>query len=622
MQLKKVILENFRGFRNATTISVESDITAFLGKNDAGKSSILDALNIFFNDGIEKDDATIGGDPTRVKIACVFSDIPETIIIDATNETSLVQEYLLNSEGDLEIEKIYDCTLAKPKISEIVACAEHPSDENFNDLLSLKIAELKRRATSLGVDLHAVNQTVSADIRHAIWNSRDQHCETTRIPLMKEDGKKIYEALSKKLPFYALFKADRTSTDQDSEAQNPMKVAIQEVTARMEESFSQIKEEVEEELNQIAFKTVEKAMELSPEIAHTLTPRINTKKLDSLFSVSLTGDDDIPVNKRGSGVRRLLLLSFFRAEVERKLLEEENTERGVIYAIEEPETSQHPSNQRLLLEAFSDLACNSSIQVLLTTHTPALAQTLDENKLRFVKKIGNTPSVLLVHSEEIRTEVTASLGILPDNKVKLFIGVEGCNDIEFLKAVSKSYAALNSERYIDLEKAEKDGEIVFIPVGGSNLRLWVNRLNDLTRPQIYFMDRDNEPPQRAKYQEEYDSLIREGHRAFITQRKELENYIALSILRRIYPNYSGTGAPFENVPMLFAKAAHEASGSPNTWEQILEDTKKFEKKESNAKKQLNKNIASQMNTFELLRENDPEGELDTWLTTIKNLLAN
>lgn len=48
MQLKKVILENFRGFRNATTISVESDITAFLGKNDAGKSSILDALNIFF----------------------------------------------------------------------------------------------------------------------------------------------------------------------------------------------------------------------------------------------------------------------------------------------------------------------------------------------------------------------------------------------------------------------------------------------------------------------------------------------------------------------------------------------------------------------------------------------
>ena len=48
MRLEKVILENYRGFRMATTINIESDITAILGKNDAGKSSILDALNVFF----------------------------------------------------------------------------------------------------------------------------------------------------------------------------------------------------------------------------------------------------------------------------------------------------------------------------------------------------------------------------------------------------------------------------------------------------------------------------------------------------------------------------------------------------------------------------------------------
>ncbi|MHB8392242.1 MAG: AAA family ATPase [Acidobacteriaceae bacterium] len=33
--------------------------------------------------------------------------------------------------------------------------------------------------------------------------------------------------------------------------------------------------------------------------------------------MTLTGDDQIPINKRGSGVRRLVLLSFFRAEAER-----------------------------------------------------------------------------------------------------------------------------------------------------------------------------------------------------------------------------------------------------------------------------------------------------------------
>ena len=130
MRLEKVILENYRGFRMATTINIESDITAILGKNDAGKSSILDALNVFFNGGIEKDDACVTGDSSNVKISCVFSDLPETIIIDTTNNTQLTQEYLLNADGFLEIEKLYDCTLAKPKEKGIFAVAMHPATEN------------------------------------------------------------------------------------------------------------------------------------------------------------------------------------------------------------------------------------------------------------------------------------------------------------------------------------------------------------------------------------------------------------------------------------------------------------------------------------------------------------
>lgn len=97
MRLEKVILENYRGFRMATTINIESDITAILGKNDAGKSSILDALNVFFNGGIEKDDACVTGDSSNVKISCVFSDLPETIIIPNSVKESprLVHKFVL-----------------------------------------------------------------------------------------------------------------------------------------------------------------------------------------------------------------------------------------------------------------------------------------------------------------------------------------------------------------------------------------------------------------------------------------------------------------------------------------------------------------------------------------------
>jgi len=48
MKLKEVKLQNFRGYKNETTISFEN-LNVFIGRNDAGKSSILNALNIFFN---------------------------------------------------------------------------------------------------------------------------------------------------------------------------------------------------------------------------------------------------------------------------------------------------------------------------------------------------------------------------------------------------------------------------------------------------------------------------------------------------------------------------------------------------------------------------------------------
>lgn len=50
MQIKSVILENFRGYQNRQVIQI-SDFTAFVGKNDVGKSTVLEALDIFFNEG-------------------------------------------------------------------------------------------------------------------------------------------------------------------------------------------------------------------------------------------------------------------------------------------------------------------------------------------------------------------------------------------------------------------------------------------------------------------------------------------------------------------------------------------------------------------------------------------
>lgn len=53
MQIKSVIIENFRGYQTRQTIAFDQ-LTAFVGKNDVGKSTILEALDIFFNEGVSK----------------------------------------------------------------------------------------------------------------------------------------------------------------------------------------------------------------------------------------------------------------------------------------------------------------------------------------------------------------------------------------------------------------------------------------------------------------------------------------------------------------------------------------------------------------------------------------
>ena len=147
MILETVKIKNFRGYQTETIVPI-SNLTAFIGKNDAGKSSILEALEIFFNNSLvncEKDDLNITADNNQIEISCVFSGFPDDLILDAANPTSLQAEYLLNSENKLEIKKVFAATAAKPKEKIYIICS-HPGIKGANDLLALKKAELKKKS--------------------------------------------------------------------------------------------------------------------------------------------------------------------------------------------------------------------------------------------------------------------------------------------------------------------------------------------------------------------------------------------------------------------------------------------------------------------------------------------
>jgi putative ATP-dependent endonuclease of OLD family len=515
MKIAQVLLKNFRAYRQETVITFE-DLTVLIGKNDIGKSSVLEALDIFFgNRSLDPGDKNISAaEAENIVIGVSFIEFPETIIIDETVPTSLENEYLLNEVGHLEIHKEFK--LGARSTNQTYLIAKHPTNEKLADLLALKISDLKKRAAELEIDKILYDGRKSSEIRAQIRSRFPEiNFEIRKIKIDEEGLKNIWEKLNSILPIFALFQSDRPNSDKDSEIQDPMKIATREVLKELNVQLNEIKERIKKRIEEIAQLTVEKVSEMNTEIATQLKPSFPKEiKWDTIFNPTLTSNG-VPLSKRGSGVRRLVLINFFRAEAERKMKDKNAT--SVIYAIEEPETSQHPNWQKELIKALLSLSNSPNTQVIMTTHSPELARLIPLECLRYLR-FDDCPKIEF-GTENNLVEIAKSLGVLPNvvdkkSELRLIVCVEGPSDINIL---SHFFSLCGFD-------IENDLRVIIIPLGGATLDQWVNMqyLQKLNLPEYHIYDNDVE-----KYQANVNKVNSRGDNSFarLTKHLEIENYI-------------------------------------------------------------------------------------------------
>lgn len=566
MKLKRLYIEKFRCYQERVVIDL-NDMTALIGRNDIGKSTIMEALEVFFNNDIVKitqGDLNNQSSNSEVVICCEFEDLPERLVLDSNVETDLASEYLLTEGGTLLLKKVFDCSKKSPA-AETFIVANHPTAEGFVDLLSLKQRELQTRVRELGLE-EDVNLNINSEMRKAIWTSvsREELClQDTEICVSKakEGAKDIWAKVEAYIPLFTLFQSDRHSTDGDSEVQNPMKQAVQMAIAEAEDEIRRINEKVRHRAMEIAGDTHRVLCTLDNTLASTLAPRFDapaSSKWTGLYNISMDTGDGIPLNKRGSGVRRMVLLSFFKAEADRKALS--TTRKDVIYAIEEPETSMHPSYQRLMIDSLLELSRTQGHQVILTTHSPSLATELPVDSLRLISR--NEEGLPIIEGgAHILPKITQALGVLPNSealqKVQVIICLEGPTDVPALKCFSRCLR----ERYPDVVDLDSDERVAMIPLGGSILKHWVsqNYLQKLSCKEVHIYDRDVSAYQGAV------NMVNgrgDGSWAVQTQRYEIENYLHPEAIRDVYSVEVDTS--LDNVPALFgeAYALHNNLDSP------------------------------------------------------------
>lgn len=535
MKLIGLKIKNFRAYKDESFIEFDKKFTSFIGRNDVGKSTVFDALDIYFgNKKPDISDLSVNADEKSIEFTCIFSELPSPIEIDTTAKTELSEEYLLNEDSNLEIKKIYKCTDKTVSTTpEIYISANYPSSGQVPFLHSMNQTQLKEYVQKNNISVSSLKE--NNILRKSIWNSINElKLEKTNLKIedFEIKSKRIYSKIEDEMPLFFAFRSDREMTDADAEAKDPMQIAVTEAQQQFEDQIKEIESKIQQKVKSIATLALEKLKEIDPRLANQLNPVLKSKP-SWKFDYKIEDERGVALNKRGSGTRRLVLLNFFRAQAEKK---GDELRKGIIYAIEEPETSQHPKNQKMIIDALVGLTNDSSRQIMITTHSAELLKNIETSfadGIRFLQSDTDNTRDIISGSDALILAAD-SLGTLAKQKfgsAEKIVLVEGKSDCLFLEHTA--------------EEMKKVGEITgnlfelkveVLPVGGcGGVKDWIldNRHSVLGLDTFVFLDSDrvnqSDPP--TSNETFVTSLNQNGNvkKAFYTKKREIENYIDNSL---------------------------------------------------------------------------------------------
>ena len=546
MKLIGLQLKNFRRYKSIK-FDLSQNLHMIVGFNDIGKSTILEALDIFFNGNSALNKITINdlnivakdNDDYNIEITCVFSlDENEKVVIDSQYEIAPKDEYLLNENGNIEITKEYNTHNKTIKPSVYLNC--YLPDCIDEDILTKKQSELKKIfEQECGKQQIVDDRRINSNLRKAIYAKRLEQNKDSTYSKKRIDtssilnDKEFYTNLEKLLPDYYLFKADRENNTSDDEVQNPLSLAVKDVLSSQEvkEKLQEIEDIVNVRINEINGAIIEQMQKFSSRIGNKLKANTTTNWVKAINN-DINDANNIPINKKGSGIRRLLLLSYLMVDAKRKSFL--NKKKNIIYAIEEPETALHPDLQKRFIKELYSMAYNhdysrgdeiptngdelTNYKILLTTHTPNYIAFATQEEVIYLSEDTNGEISELTGDIE-KDRIKNEMGLLPNPNYGFVIFVEGDSDVSFMRNIGK---IPELKAIFDIEKSNVD----LIAVRGSNLLKSIEKDFYKDLPVVQFHLYDGDCPKYKKFvQEEINNGKHSIWYGFTTQRKEIEYFI-------------------------------------------------------------------------------------------------
>lgn len=407
MKISSITIENYKCFGQATTIKLD-DFTAFIGKNDAGKSTILEAIALCYGSFPWQEEdlhqSPNGDRCAPARITLTFTDLPKTLILDEDYATNLKDERLLNTKGELEFIHTFGHGCNQTFLK-----AVHPHSEPWSKLHSLNNMGVKKLLKELKPESNA-DKRKNGDMRKEILD----YLEQTQKEQFKETDlefnehlKAISKALLASRPTYHYLRVDRVNNDSDTELQDPGKEILKAIL--QEDDIQDDLKKLSDKLNHRLQSTTHEALKIAKRFPGQETSFKNTlgsvDKItpESIYkSVNLVDDQGIKLNKHGSGLRRLVLLNTFIAiELHKKGKQDVP---NCIFAIEEPEVNLHHDLLHQLLKQLQQETGSLYSQCLIASHSSEAVLLIPHKHLRIISLDNGTTQVVPPHQTAVLKE--------------------------------------------------------------------------------------------------------------------------------------------------------------------------------------------------------------------------
>jgi len=404
MKLTHLHIQNFRSCRD---IHLEiGNMHALVGANNAGKSSILRALDFLFNPSTKLlNEESFWNKDTRleIRVEAVFSELTSKekeelgayLNADGTfhmarsarmgTKSGVSDSDFEQSEGKIEIGQHYKKPAPEP---------EWLQESNINTINIREWLKNKDQLTVNGVSFaEFIGGTKTPGVE--TWKEKAKEFISThndKIPMKDAwfDNPKGYaNVLKGTLPFFVLVPAVRDVTEESKGNKSSpfgklLYSILDTVTDEKKCKIENILGEVSKQMNRTG------GVERVPLIAETenqlnkllndfftgcdLEIEFQTPTLEILLSSpKLYVDDGFrnAVENKGHGLQRAVIFTILRRYAEHMTSSAEGKKRNLILAVEEPELYMHPQAQRTIRRVFRKIA-ETGDQILFSTHSSLL----------------------------------------------------------------------------------------------------------------------------------------------------------------------------------------------------------------------------------------------------------